>query len=274
MTTDDELLIRYLLGKTTPEEADRLFERQMSDPAYLEHAMVVEEELIDLYVVGRLPRSDRRALERKIDTSPSLRQKVQLASSIYRHVVQKPISRMRPSARKVWAFRLVVATCILIVLLSALWLGHKRNVNIPVQTENAPSRPAVAPTPEGSKEQLPKISPESSSATVIATLMPIERAQSTTKKRISVSNDAKWVRLRLVLQPADEFQFYRAHIGLEGNESKIVSGWTPARKAPEGRVVVLKIAADRLFPGQYLVLLEGKADGTIENAEGYVFTVE
>jgi hypothetical protein len=149
-------------------------------------------------------------------------------------------------------------------------------MNTPVQhTQSTPSEPAANPEIKQSKTDIRKTSPESPSLLMVVTLTPLERSKLAITKEISLSGGAKWVRLRLVLEPADQFQFYRAHVGPEGNESKIVSGWTPARKAPEGRVVILQIAADRLSPGQYQVLLKGKAaDGSIEDAEGYVFTVE
>jgi hypothetical protein len=85
----DQLLVQYLLGLLSEEEAERLDEQSIADDDVAERLRVVEHDLIDAYVGGTLDASTRAQFERVYLASPRRREKVRFAESL-RQVVSRP----------------------------------------------------------------------------------------------------------------------------------------------------------------------------------------
>src|SRR5829696_6148116 len=76
-TEDGQLLIRYLLEDLSESERGRVEQRYFDDDALYTKLLVTEDDLIDSYVQGELPRKDRERFERVYGADPRLRQKVE-----------------------------------------------------------------------------------------------------------------------------------------------------------------------------------------------------
>src|SRR5215831_11201699 len=79
---DQVLLHNYLLGNLSEEEQVRVEDRAFADPRYLEAVEAAEADLIDAYVRGELPQSDRRQFESRFLTSPQRRNKIEFARAL------------------------------------------------------------------------------------------------------------------------------------------------------------------------------------------------
>ncbi len=71
--------MRHLLGTLSEEDRARLEEGYFADDAVFEELEIAEEELIDRYVRGELPKRDRDQFETTIAKSPRLIERVQFA---------------------------------------------------------------------------------------------------------------------------------------------------------------------------------------------------
>lgn len=76
-TKDKRLLIRYLLEDLNDRERVRTEERYFADNDFYTKLVVAEDELIDAYVRGELPRRTRTKFERAYLTNPHRRRKVE-----------------------------------------------------------------------------------------------------------------------------------------------------------------------------------------------------
>lgn len=81
-TLDADATRRYLLGMLAEPERDLFEARLLSDRAAYEQVLAGEEELIDEYVGGELPPTDRRAFEARLLTLDRVRERVGFARTL------------------------------------------------------------------------------------------------------------------------------------------------------------------------------------------------
>jgi len=70
------LEVRYLLGELSEEEEKKFEHRSFVDDRAFEELQIAEGEVIDAYVSERLPAQAQRHLERRLEKSPRLRDRV------------------------------------------------------------------------------------------------------------------------------------------------------------------------------------------------------
>src|SRR5436309_418192 len=81
---DEKLLVKYLLGNLSEEEQVQVEDRAFTDADYLGALEAAEADLIDAYVNGELPVSERRGFERRFLSSPQRRRKLEFARALAR----------------------------------------------------------------------------------------------------------------------------------------------------------------------------------------------
>lgn len=81
---DPTTVTRYLLGELAEEERDRVERTLLEDGAASDAAAAAEDDLLDAYVAGELPRASRRAFERRLRGSADLRQRAAFARALAR----------------------------------------------------------------------------------------------------------------------------------------------------------------------------------------------
>jgi len=81
-STENRLIVRYLLGDISEEENLRVENRAFAEPAYMDQVLATENDLIDDYVQGRLASSERERFERLFLTSAERREKIDFARAL------------------------------------------------------------------------------------------------------------------------------------------------------------------------------------------------
>jgi hypothetical protein len=79
---DDEMLIRYLLGSLSEEEAGQLDELSIADDAFAGRLSVVENDLVDSYVHGELSDDHLRQFKKSYLSTPKRLQKLEFAETL------------------------------------------------------------------------------------------------------------------------------------------------------------------------------------------------
>src|SRR5262245_11040872 len=81
-TEQDERMTRYLLGDLPETEQADLEQEFFADPEKFEGIWAAENDLVDNYVRGRLPRGERELFERNYLRSPKHRERVLIAGKL------------------------------------------------------------------------------------------------------------------------------------------------------------------------------------------------
>jgi hypothetical protein len=79
---DDQVLLRYLLGCLSEEEAERLDELSIADDAFAWRLNAVENDLVDAYVRGELSSGDLAGFKKSYLSSPKRMQKLEFAEAL------------------------------------------------------------------------------------------------------------------------------------------------------------------------------------------------
>ena len=72
----------YLMGRLTPERAEQIEQRILTDDAFHEEVEIVEEELLDRYAQGRISGEERLLFDRHFFASPLRKQKLTFARAL------------------------------------------------------------------------------------------------------------------------------------------------------------------------------------------------
>src|SRR5712691_10182948 len=80
--SDDEVIVRYLLGRLREPERSSFEERYFADDALHEYLLAIEQELIDAYVHGHLSDEDKTAFEAHFLASPERRESIEFAKTL------------------------------------------------------------------------------------------------------------------------------------------------------------------------------------------------
>src|SRR5215510_10414646 len=81
-STNENLIVRYLMGDLPEDEQTRLEDRAFSDRDYMRNIVAVESDLIDEYVRGELSDSERQQFERLFLVSAERQRKVEFARAL------------------------------------------------------------------------------------------------------------------------------------------------------------------------------------------------
>src|SRR5947207_12411436 len=82
---DDGLIRRYLLGQLAEGEGEQLEEKMMADNELFNAVLLAEDEMVEEYVEGELPESDRAGFEASFLSTPKGRQQVTIARALKKH---------------------------------------------------------------------------------------------------------------------------------------------------------------------------------------------
>jgi hypothetical protein len=154
---EDDVMTRYLLGELAETEQGAIEERLFLDDDWFDRLRVVEMELIDDYVQGRMSGADRTEFERAFLTTPERMQKVTNAKALLRHVekLERRVSIVKPeSSAGFWqtltgylsfqspAMQYAMAAAVLLMTVGASWLVYDR-VRLAQQLDSARNQQAV-----------------------------------------------------------------------------------------------------------------------------------
>lgn len=83
---DDSLIRRYLLGQVTEDERQQLEEKMMADTELYNRAVLAEDEMVEEYVQGELPASERASFEASFLRTADGRKQVSFARALSKYV--------------------------------------------------------------------------------------------------------------------------------------------------------------------------------------------
>jgi CHAT domain-containing protein len=90
---DDGLIRRYLLGRLGEDEREQLEEKMLADNEVFNRVLLAEDEMVEDYVNGELPESDRAEFEASFLSTPEGRKQVTYARALSEYVKDASPSR-------------------------------------------------------------------------------------------------------------------------------------------------------------------------------------
>ena len=302
--TDDQLLVRYLLGSLAEDETERLDELSVADDQFAEHLKAVEHDLVDAYVKGELSGDTLDRFTTHYLSSPATQDKIRFAEALLtyqRRAAPAPAARVRRFAvlrlapQWGWAVAALVflgATGYLFVENNRLrhqmidaratraaletrgqelqrQVTEQRSVNAETARELAQVRASLAQRPDAGAANQP------ASQTVVASfvLLPPRRDAGDTLI-IAFPAGTEAVTLHVDLE-SDDFPIYRADVK-DSATAQIIWHGSDLRAAPRGRERSLSITLDAsvLKPRTYTVDVTGvPARGAPQSVGSYPFRV-
>lgn len=221
-TESNELAVKFLLGKLSEEEQNKIEESYFQNNALFEDIRIAENDLIDEYVAGALSAEDRRRFENRLLLNPQQRQKVEFAKTLIQYASNQTSfvqERAIPLVRQNWwsfisqilsakpMFSLSFATAMLVVISVALWWTLNDNLKNSSEINRA-GELAQIQTPE--QIQNPETAPESANETNVKNEAEVQKTpalrsssksmrQSSPKKQIEPREHSRTIISTIVL---------------------------------------------------------------------------
>ncbi|MGH9872440.1 MAG: anti-sigma factor family protein [Pyrinomonadaceae bacterium] len=261
-------LRQYLLGSLPPGEIGALEERLLTDAAFYDELLMVEDELIDQYLSGEQSQAERESFESHFSQPPERQQKIRFARTLKQYLKntsegQADVAAAEPSrdervaldrreTRKRSFFPFLAANPILNYALAASLVLIIGVVSWTVINRLNP----------GSHE------PGQALAVVLTPGLTRDGGEI---KKISIPPGTDTVQLQLELPKAD-YSTYRVEILTSERTSVFVAGGL--QPATANKSINVSLPASLLRRDDYSVKLSGKhADGVYEDVASYVFRV-
>jgi hypothetical protein len=257
-TPGSEKIREYLLGKLADEVRAEVELRLLDDKEFFDELLILEDELVDDYVAGRLRESDRTQFENHFLNAPERQARLRFGRVFNRYLelndsAETDIDRAstvlpRSVNQDRWKPRLfqhrwaVVSVSVVLVFVAATyWLLSRGGTNL-----------------------------ESGQKIVSLSLMPGAVRSGGTSQRIEITREVGSLQLELGLAAID-FSTYHAQVMSEGKTVNVLEGLKPI--STEGRHYVV-VSLDPLPSGDYQVRLSGvSSSGQLEALNTYNFRV-
>ena len=240
-STGSERIKEYLLGRLNENHRADVELRLLNDDEFFDELQIIEDELVDDYLSGRLDRGDKRRFENHFLVAPERKARLQFGKVFNRYLeLNEPsgdlvgtssalVSSKRVSAGWFRPFTRpwVAATVSVAILLAALmtyWAVWRGRNNV-----------------------------DSTQRVVFVSLMPGAVRSAGAINRVDITPDVGLLQLGLGLAEV-KFSRYSATILSEGQTVSVVEGLTPTSQ--EGRSYVV-VALKPLAAGDYQVKLAG-----------------
>lgn len=273
--TDKELsaIRRYLLNRLDEEGREWFEERFVTDPAFREMALVIEDELIEDYLDGFLRADEREDFVGRYLSAPRQLEELKLSQALREYATQEAegaldgqrivTTRGRQKVinlllGKRWlpalAFVLLIALAVGWSLAGGWRWGHQQAaLNAEVALLNRQSSDG------GSTQDVPLTS-------------TLSRAAGEGQK-VTVTSGVKTVQLLLNL-PGRRPQIYEATLRVNDGPEVFTIGGLHAEDAGGGRLLKLKVPARLLTPEDYVLSVRGgDAPGQAEDVAEYFFRI-
>jgi hypothetical protein len=134
---DEELIRRYLLGDVTQKEKDDIQDRLFLDSMFLDHLLIIEDELTNDYLLDKLTSDKRMRFEEYFLRAPERRRRLRVSKQLKElasPVKDKPTiapNRIRQRVAWKWLFlnpRLAISVIMIIFSVVLLWLLRDRQI--------------------------------------------------------------------------------------------------------------------------------------------------
>lgn len=259
-TGQRDLIVRYLLDQTTPEERATLEARYMEDDAFFQELVDTENELVDSYVRGEMASSERQEFERYYLTIPERHERVANARAIQdlRRQDARPVRRSRMQSGALKALALTAAVLIVGFLLFRVAVENYRT-RFELQQARRHEQ-ELQQQIEALKSQIQALqnAPPAQTGQIVAlALSPGLVRGGAQGKTLTIPQDATAVRIDLYVEGADFAEYSAA---LETPEGSTLWRRTGLHSQPdrEGvRAVRIEAPASEFRSGDYVLKLTG-----------------
>ena len=279
---NDQVLVRYLLGLLSPEDADRLDEASLVDDAIAARLRIVEDDLVDGYVRGTLAGETLARFESHYLSSPRRRERVAFARRfvpVVDRAVAPPVAPPRRSALSV-LFRpsiLAIAAALLLVasgtllfqtvrLTRGLSVAQRERVILDRRARELEQQVADlrAGNTGGPREPARMVQPATTAvqeAPAIALMLLPQTRSIASIPTLSIPAGAGSVGLELRLE---SIEFPRYQVGLKDPAANTIvwrSDWIAAISSAGEPSLRIALPADVLKPQHYSLDLSGQRPG-------------
>jgi len=134
----------WLLGLLPEQESRSFEERLITDSELYEELFIVEEELIDDYIAGRLSADERKAFESYFMNSPERQEQFRIANALRVYIGDAKVT----DVKRRWPFAAMSLAAAAVVIAALVWIGPGSTG----KSYNAVLTPG-GPTREGGTEQ-------------------------------------------------------------------------------------------------------------------------
>jgi anti-sigma-K factor RskA len=297
-TSDEALLIKYLLGYLTEAEQVRVEDRAFTDHDYLASLNAVEADLIDAYVRGLLTRNDRRAFEHRFLHSPQRRGKIEFAQTLARltaEMTPEPLPKPATGWRswlgpvRTWspALSFVSAGAVLSIA-GVSWLAienasmrarfatlHMQRQQLEYRTHGLERELSDAHTQaEALSAQVQKrLSEQQTHPPLIASLVltpGLSRAASN-EERVVIEHGAQIVRVEIQLESRDDYPSFRADLRTQSGKEILSFADLPRLGSGDAHSVLIDVPVNALVTGEYELSLKSLRDGRDPEDIGYYY---
>ena len=227
----------WLLGLLPEQDSRSLEEWLITDSELYEEVFIVEEELIDDYIAGRLSVDERSAFESYFMNSPERQEQFRIANALRVYIGDAKETESSAEVKSRWPFAAISLAAAALVIVALVWLALSLQ---PVRTGRSLS---VVLTPGG------------------------QTREGGTVQRITIPPDVDTLDLDLRLTRND-FQKYRATLlNSDGGTIQITENLN-------GPTLRVPVRTQQLPQGEYQLKVDGiTADGNLESADSYRFVV-
>lgn len=256
------LLMRYLSGDLSDDDASELEQAVLIDGDLCERLEMVENDLVDAYVRGELSGAETKSFESRFLASAEGRERVAMARGLLAAVDRRPAPVASPETLWQRFSRLLASptrtpqpawAAVVVLAVGLTWLGRDLLPSDPVGP--GPIRPdPIASDPV-----------EAPGATETVTLVLSRARDAGEPPRVALAPEAGVVELQVDLE-GEEARRFRARLeSVSGDQIQRWRALAP-RVVEWGRVLGFEVSADQLPPGRYLV--------TVERADSFEGSVE
>ena len=260
-------MTRYLLGQLAAAERDACEQVWFTDKAQFVQLCEAETALIDAYVRGDLRGAERTLFEQQFLPIPARRERINAARALLQLIDQSAVQpeswwqRWRAVLRVPKLVPALAMMAVVLLLAGGLWWMWRSRPNREEMAQPTPSTVEPAhPMPEPT--QLAQVSvtpaptlspvPVAPNTKVFALGMGVLRSEGNEVRTLPLTRDVAQVRFQLTLPPND-FRIFAAHLRTaEGSE---IERWN--RLPAQAHRLTVTLAAQRLTPGDYVMVIEG-----------------
>jgi hypothetical protein len=307
-STKDEARLKYLLGTAalSDEEKSRLEDEYFADDQSFEELEIAEEELIDAYVGDRLSPSDRQAFNKRLISSPRLREQVEFARLFAQKIdqAQETTTRTQPAVpdKPTWWAALFggkpglkvgfALAALLLVAGTALFLGirwraesnriaaeqaaaqrreaERRAEEQRKQLEREQQQQQAAKDKQAEEERLAQQQPEGQQlvhALATIALLPGVSRSFGAGPELLIGADTKSAQVTLRQVPSDYSKFM---VTIKTPEGKQVLQKSVPRKNAN---LTFSVSPEILAAGDYIVHIDGITSSGVEDVNDYSLRV-
>ena len=273
---EQQVITEYLLGGLDEKTKQQVEERVITDRKYKEKVLMIEDELVEDYLAGRLPKTERDRFSRHYLSGPSQHQKLRIERALNKYVTENPLRPSILERLKEW-FRALLslfksqsrliqfssAITAITILLGGSWFVYQAFRTAAERTRlqqelarlNAPHNISTSPDPS-----------------VLAVTLPSLQFREGESDRIVIKPETKILQLHVPLG-SDEHESYgvvlRFDEGYERRELFKFNG-LKTHTIDQKRALVLQIPTRILSTNDYVLTVRKlNPDGTFKDVGDY-----